>query len=106
MQIAAQLQLDDKPAAAGSCSLNVEEPGAESADTVVNLPGLTRLAQATGGRVLDPAKPDTWPQPGTGAVRQVERTHAVDPWSNFTLLFVLVGLLAIDWFVRVFRGLT
>jgi hypothetical protein len=32
-------------------------------------------------------------------------THTIDPWRNFTWMFLLCALLGADWFLRVFKGL-
>lgn len=103
--LAAQLAVDNAVAVESSVSLQVEETGDESRDVVVDMPSLSRLAQATGGKVVDPERHDTWPEPANLETRQIERAQVIDLWQNFTLLLVLTGLLAADWFYRLFKGL-
>ena len=66
---------------------------------------LGRLAAATGGKVLDPARPDTWPSPDGTAELAEARPYTLDLWDSFILLLALCGLLAADWFLRLFKGL-
>ena len=71
----------------------------------IDLENLARLAQATGGNVVDPARSETWPTPPEGELPTILQAHTVDLWNNFTLLLVLSGLLGADWFIRLFKGL-
>lgn len=65
---------------------------------------IDRLAAATGGGKVDLDRPDTWPKPSSNKVLQVEERRTVDLWSNFTLVLALVGVLGLDWLLRLLRG--
>jgi len=101
--ISASLVAEGKALAEGASAVQVHEPRGEDGD--VDLVNLARIAQATGGRVLDPAVPETWPTPGAEVLPPIERLHVIDPWGNFTLLLLLCVFLGIDWFIRLFNGL-
>ena len=81
----------------------VPRPG-EQDDSPVDMGLLSRLASATGGRIVDPASADGW-LPGTAEPpATVVRRQSLDLWHNFTLVLVLCALMAGDWTLRLFRG--
>ena len=71
----------------------------------IDLASLARIAQATGGKVVDPARPETWPTPPEGELPTIAQARTLDLWNSFTLLLVLCVLLGADWFIRLFKGL-
>src|SRR5262249_45136905 len=103
-RISATLLMEGKSAAEGSTALQVDDTPGELADQGVDLANLTRLAQATGGKIVDPGRPDTGPN-RDAEPRTVQQATTIDLWQNFTLLLLLCGLLGIDWFIRLFTGL-
>jgi hypothetical protein len=104
-KISAALQAEGKTLADAWTVLQADEPRGEDDDAGVDLAQLARIAQDTGGRVLDPALPETWPTPGQDALPPLMQTRTIDLWSNFSLLLVLCALLGADWFLRLFKGL-
>jgi hypothetical protein len=83
---------------------DVPATNSEQSDAGVDRTGLQRLATATGGKVVDPARPETWPEPGTGPRASVTRLRTIDLWENYALVLIMVGLLGIDWLGRLRRG--
>ncbi|MBI4472480.1 MAG: hypothetical protein HY646_07410, partial [Acidobacteria bacterium] len=79
-------------------------PASERPNTPVNLPALQRLASLTGGRVVSPSDPATWPAEKTTSHLTVQKTETLDLWNNFTLALVLCGLFGVDWTLRLLRG--
>jgi hypothetical protein len=104
-KITAALQAEGKTLADAATVLQAEEPRSEEDDAGVDFAFLARIAQDTGGRVIDPALPETWPTPGPDALPPIAQMHTIDLWNNFTLLLVLCALLGADWFLRLFKGL-
>lgn len=102
VQISAAVKADGKVLAEATTSVHVDER--DSANLGVDLANLARIAQDTGGKVIDLERPESWPAPG-GPLPPVERVSTVDLWSNFSLLLVLCVLLGVDWFLRLFKGL-
>jgi hypothetical protein len=103
-RVHASLLAGGQTAAEAEALFDVPATGREQADAGVDRAGLERLAAATGGKLVDPGEPETWPQPSEGARPVVARARTVDLWENFTLVLVLVGLLGLDWLVRLRRG--
>jgi hypothetical protein len=101
-RIWASAHAEGKAVAEGAAVVQIDPPGSDSGD--VDLANLARIAQATGGQVIDPDRPETWPAP-SGELPSVEQTRTLDLWNNFTLLLVLCALLGADWFIRLFQGL-
>jgi hypothetical protein len=83
--------------------LDVEASRAERSDAGVDAGNLARIATATGGRVIDPNNPETWPTSGPPRAA-IAQLRTVDLWENYTLLVVLCSLLGIDWLLRLLRG--
>ena len=76
----------------------------ESDNIAVNAGLMAALAKATGGTVIDAMDRETWPTEPETAERTVRRAVIHDLWYNFTLPLLLVGLLGIDWLLRLLRG--
>jgi hypothetical protein len=81
----------------------VPRPG-EQDDSPVDMGLLSRLASATGGRIIDPAAADGWLPAAAEPSATVVRRKSLDLWHNFTLVLVLCALMAGDWTLRLFRG--
>lgn len=103
--IAATVSVDGQRAAEGNILVHVDEPRGEASDGSVDLGYLERLATMTGGKVIDAARPDTWPQPDESAAVSMPQTRVFALSDNFTLLLLLCGLLGVDWFARLMKGL-
>ena len=102
-RISATVLAEGKVLAEAATVIQVDEP--RGADSSSDLASLARIAQDTGGNVIDPARPETWPSPGENVLPAIRQAHTIDLWSNFSLMLVLCALLGIDWFVRLFKGL-
>jgi hypothetical protein len=104
LRLTAQVLSEGKTVAEAVRLVQVVSPEEAGGERGVNQAALTRLAHASGGRVIDPGRPETWPSVG-GAPPSVKQPHTMDFAGNFTLLLLLCGLLGTDWVVRLFRGL-
>lgn len=103
-QIGAAVVSEGKKTAETTTTIDVE-PVREEKDAVrVDHANLARIAAATGGQVIDPAKPETWPVGGPRTRQPAPEVKTVDLWRNFSLLLVLCGLLGVDWMLRLVRG--
>lgn len=93
-------------AAAAETSLAIEAIVArgETDDDGVDRAALEQIAARTGGRVVDPNDPQTWPTPAAGPTPEVEERRTVNLWDNFTLLTLLCLVLGGDWLARLLRG--
>jgi hypothetical protein len=103
-RIHASLAAGGQVAAEAEALFDVPATSSEQADAGVDRAGLERLATVTGGKVIDPERPETWPEPGKESGPVVTRARTIDLWQNFALVLVLMGLLGIDWLVRLRRG--
>jgi hypothetical protein len=65
---------------------------------------LAHLAAATGGRVIAPDDPATWPAADQTQPLTVQEVRTVNLWSSFILLLLLTAVLGLDWFLRLLRG--
>jgi hypothetical protein len=101
----ATLSADGKTLAETSVLLPIEPRSDESHDIGIDETSLRRLSDATGGRWIDPARPDTWPEQMSESPEVCERV-AFDPWNSYLLILLLCGVLGVDWLLRVFLGLT
>jgi hypothetical protein len=102
--VRASLLAEGKAAAEGITSFEVEAPPGGQGAAVDRL-ALARLAAATGGRLIDPARPGTWPAAEGRPPPAVRQARTFDLWNSFALLLVLCGLLGADWLVRLVKGL-
>jgi hypothetical protein len=102
-KVTASVLAEGKSAGDGTTSFEVEPAGTRSAG--VDRLALARLAAATGGWVIDPARPETWPVSEGTALPPIQQGQTLDLWSSFTLLLLLCGLLGSDWVVRLVKGL-
>ncbi|HZZ77721.1 MAG TPA: hypothetical protein VFE62_04325, partial [Gemmataceae bacterium] len=102
LRISATLVAEGKTLTETTTSVQAVESRGEEGD--VDVTALARIAGATGGKLIDPALPESWPAPGAD-LPSLERMHTIDPWSNFALILLLCAALGADWFIRLFRGL-
>jgi hypothetical protein len=102
--IKASVLTDGKSVADGSTVVHMEEARGEQHDRGVDYGNLLRLAAATGGKAIDPSRPETWPETGDQPRPVVIQERTVDLWNNFTLILLLCGLLATDWVCRIMKG--
>lgn len=103
-RITATLTSEGKTVTESTAGLDVEAARAEQTDAGIDQANLARIATATGGKVIDPNNPETWPVSSADKRPAVMQLHTVDLWSNYTLLLVLCGLLGVDWLLRLMRG--
>ncbi len=101
--VVATLQAEGKTVAEGQALLQVETSTGEQ-DDGVDIAALQRLAAATGGQVVRPGDPATFPAAASDA-RLVDTTRTFDAWNGGWLLVLLCAMLGVDWFVRLFKGL-
>jgi hypothetical protein len=102
-RVTASVMADGKTVAESAASFSVEHARGEE-DDGVDLRALERLAAATGGRVIDPARPESWPESDTATLPAVRQARTFDLWNSFALLLALCALLGVDWFIRLFKG--
>ena len=98
------VNVDGKAVADVVTAIDVEEPRAELSNTRIDEANLARIAAGTGGKLIDPTNPATWPATGTVPSYEVQQVHHMDLWNNSTLLIVLTMLLGADWLLRLLRG--
>jgi hypothetical protein len=103
-QITASVLAQDKAAADSTTVIDVDEIRGEKDGTPVDLANLARIAAATGGMVIDPGNPDTWPASSVRERERVPQTRMIDLWNGYTLLLLLCVLLGLDWLLRLLRG--
>lgn len=105
-RITARLVTAGQTLAEAEALLDVPAAGGERTDAGVNHAALSRLAAATGGRLIDSTRPETYtnPRPAAGPRAVIAREKTVDLWENYSLVLVLVALLGIDWLIRLRRG--
>jgi hypothetical protein len=102
--IKASVLAEGKSVADGSTVVHMEEARGELHDRGIDHGNLQRLAAATGGKTIDPTRPETWPDPGDQPRPVMIQERTVDLWNNFTLMLLLCGLLATDWVCRIMKG--
>jgi hypothetical protein len=90
--------------AEGEASFVAAASRAEEDGGTVDTAALARAAAATGGKVIDPGDPATWPTrvgqpPEWRPVRQ-----SADLWNGGWLVTALVLVLGVDWLLRLLRG--
>lgn len=103
-QIQGLLVQEGKTLADHAAQVRIEPEMSEADDRGIDDNLLKRLTTATGGVRIDPDNRDTWPDaPSLGTIPQ--RT-TWDLWGSFALILALCGVLGVDWFTRVFQGLT
>lgn len=85
-------------------AIDVEPQGVESDRAPADAAALARLAVATGGRVIDPADPRTFPAVDDSSAGLVERTVSFDLWNDYILMLLLCVLLGVDWGIRLLKG--
>jgi hypothetical protein len=103
--VSATVLADGKTAAQGTATFRVEDTSGTQASTGIDRALLDRLAAATGGKVIDPARPESWPTPASEALPAVTESRTLDLWNSFILLIMLCLLLGTDWVLRLFNGL-
>jgi hypothetical protein len=102
--IKASVLADGKSVADGSTVVHMEEARGEEHDRGIDHANLLRIAAATGGKAIDPARAETWPDTKEQNRPVVLQERTVDLWNNFTLMFLLCGLLGVDWVCRIMKG--
>lgn len=103
-RITAAVIAEGRSTAEVTTAIDVEPQRVESDQSPADAAVLARLAVATGGRVINPADPKTFPKLDDAAVGLVERTASFDLWNNFSLMLLLCTLLGVDWGIRLLKG--
>jgi hypothetical protein len=103
-RLTASVASEGRLAAEGAAVLDVDEPRPERDGAPVDVANLTRITAATGGRVIDPADPQTWPASAAAGPAPVTERQTVDWWNRSYLLIVLAVVAGIDWLLRLLRG--
>jgi hypothetical protein len=99
-RLLASVMVDGQPAGETSTLLEVTS-SSESADAAPEPQTLARIAQASGGGVVDLTNPESWPVAEPVAV---SRQFTVELWGDGWLLVLLVAVLGLDWLLRLLRG--
>jgi hypothetical protein len=103
-RITASVASEGRLAAEGTTVVDVVESAPERDGVPVDLANLTRIAAATGGKVIDPNDPQTWPQSTTAGPVTVSERQTID-WSSRSYLLILLAVVAgMDWLLRLLRG--
>jgi hypothetical protein len=92
--------VDGQPAGESSTLVEVT-PNEEMTDTAPDPDTLGRIAQASGGRIVNPSDPSTWP---IAEATAVTRRATLDLWGDGLLLVLLTMVLGVDWLFRLLRG--
>jgi hypothetical protein len=101
-RVSASVVSGGRPAAEGSAVLDVEQARLELDDSPVDRANLARIAGSTGGKVIDPGDPQTWPD-SAGKVALSERV-TLDLWNRWVLLILLSIVAGADWLLRLLHG--
>jgi hypothetical protein len=103
-RVTASVASEGRLAAEGTTVVDVAESAPENDGAPVDLANMTRIAAATGGKVIDPGDPQTWPTSTTTGPIPVAERQTID-WSSRSYLLVLLALVAgVDWLLRLLRG--
>jgi hypothetical protein len=103
-RLTASVASEGRLAAEGAAVLDVDEPRPERDGASVDAANLARIAAATGGRVIDPTDPQTWPASAASGPNTVTERQTVDWWNRSYLLLLLAVVAGIDWLLRLLRG--
>lgn len=104
-QIRSTVAAGGKTVAETTVALDVTEPEPETAPGAVARAALAQIAAATGGRLIAPDDPATWPAVNAQSRPPMLETQTFDLWSEYWLIIVLVLVLGLDWIIRLMRGL-
>jgi hypothetical protein len=100
----AQVVSAGKTLADTATAIDVDAPRGERNSIDVNLPNLARIADGTGGKVIDLNNSDTWPIVENAAEVRADRHFSWRLWDNYSLLVLLCIVFGIDWTIRLLRG--
>ncbi len=103
-QIRAELWDEGRLLAERTSLLDVDQPRSEMAVLGVNRELLEQVTQGTDGSILSRSTRDLWPTPKFGNER-VPHDFSWDLWNSGFLLLLLIGLLGVDWLIRLLRGM-
>ena len=102
--IAASVVVSGRTIAETSLTIDVEPTRDESDDHEVNIRLLEHLTSSTGGHMIDPLNPDTFPTRLSDETITVQQARTFDLWHQFYLIGALVVVLGVDWLIRLLRG--
>lgn len=103
-QIHARASSDGQPLAETSMRIEVEPQPDVLSRRANHEANLSRLAGATGGSMVSMDDRESWPSADPGEIQSVEVERTADLWRNASLLFLLIGVLGLDWLIRLIRG--
>jgi hypothetical protein len=103
-RVAATGHSGDRTIADTTTAFDVETASAELADPAIDFAKLARIAEDTGGTVIDRADPNTWESLTAYEEIAVSREKTLDLWHGYSLLVLLSLLLGGDWLLRLLRG--
>lgn len=97
-------EMEGQTVAESVTRIHVAPQAETSAPRPNDMATLSRLAQATGGRIVSPDDPATWPTADSAEARPAQVERSFDLWRTAVLLLLLVAVLSLDWLVRLWRG--
>jgi hypothetical protein len=102
--VAASVVSEGQKVADGTTTLEVQQGAGEQDGAPVDLANLARIAAATGGKVIDPNDPRTWPISTAGGPVVMTERQTIDWASRWYVLVVLAVVAGTDWLLRLLRG--
>jgi hypothetical protein len=103
-RLTAQVVTGGKTAADTVTAIDVDAPRGERNSVDVNLANLQRIADGTGGKLVDLKNSDTWPNVDNANDVRADRRFSWRLWDNYTLLILLCVIFGVDWSIRLLRG--
>jgi hypothetical protein len=102
--VAVSVVSEGRKVAEGTATLEVASEAPERDGAPVDLANLTRIAAATGGKVIDVFDSRSWPTSTAAGPVVVTERETID-WANRWYLLVLLAVVAgTDWLLRLLRG--
>lgn len=102
-RVTATVVSEGKNLTEGATLVDVDEARPEKDGAPVDVVNLMRIAASTGGTVLDPANPESWPV-SAGQRAVIAERSTVDLWNRGFLLVILALVAGTDWLLRLLRG--
>lgn len=103
-KILANVTSEGKTNADVIAAIDVQDRRGELAATTVDRGALLRIANMTGGKVINPSDKATWPVTEKVEEITIEQSRQFDLWSRYVLIVLLLTLLGADWTIRLLRG--
>ncbi len=103
-RLTAQVVTGGKTIADTVTAIDVDAPRGERNSIDVNLANLARIADGTGGKVIDVNNSETWPVVDNANEVRADRRFSWRLWDNYSLLILLCVIFGVDWTIRLLRG--